>query len=424
MPLTMDKRGVMSRDLDVVIWGATGFTGKLVAEYLFQRYGVGGGVKWAIAGRNAGKLEAVKAELVQQHAAARDLPLILADSFDDEALRAMAARTRVVCSTVGPYAEFGSPLVAACVQEGAHYCDLTGESHWIREMIDQHHQAAQDKGVRIVHCCGFDSIPSDMGTFYLQQQAQERHGAPMREVTLYVGKTRGGFSGGTVASIFGLAQAAKASKKVRKVLLDPYALNPEGERQGPDGYDPRGVQWHEAIQGWAAPFLMGPINTRVVRRSNALRGYAYGQGFRYQEWMSLPPGPRGWLMGQAVQLGIGALLVAATVEPLGNLLLGRVLPAPGEGPSPEERESGYFQARLLGVGQDKDGEPARVEVKVRGKRDPGYGATARMLAEAALCLAQDGEALPEVAGVLTPSVAMGQALLPRLESVDVTFEAV
>jgi short subunit dehydrogenase-like uncharacterized protein len=241
-------------------------------------------------------------------------------------------------------------------------------------------------------------------------------------VTFYMGKTRGGFSGGTVASLFGVAKAAKASKEVRRVLLDPYALNPEGERQGPDGYDPRGVDWSQEVGGWVAPFLMGPINTRIVRRSNALRGYAYGQDFRYQEWMSLPPGPRGWLMGQAVQLGIGALLVAATVEPLGNLLLGRVLPAPGEGPTQEERESGYFQGRIIGTGPDADGNPARVEVRFRGERDPGYGATSRMLAEAALCLAQDGDALPEVAGVLTPSVAMGAALLPRLESVGVTFK--
>jgi short subunit dehydrogenase-like uncharacterized protein len=412
----------MSRELDVVIWGATGFTGRLVAEYLCQRYGVGGEVKWAIAGRNAGKLEALRDDLARDEPSAAALPVILGDSFDQGALRALAARTRVVCSTVGPYAEYGSPLVAACVQEGAHYCDLTGESHWIREMVDAHHQEAQEAGVRIVHCCGFDSIPSDMGTFFLQEQARQEHGAPMREVTFYMGKTRGGFSGGTVASLFGVAKAAKASKEVRRVLLDPYALNPEGERQGPDGYDPRGVDWSQEVGGWVAPFLMGPINTRIVRRSNALRGYAYGQDFRYQEWMSLPPGPRGWLMGQAVQLGIGALLVAATVEPLGNLLLGRVLPAPGEGPTQEERESGYFQGRIIGTGPDADGNPARVEVRFRGERDPGYGATSRMLAEAALCLAQDGDALPEVAGVLTPSVAMGAALLPRLESVGVTFK--
>jgi short subunit dehydrogenase-like uncharacterized protein len=324
------QEGLMGERFDVVVWGATGFTGRLVAEYLCERYGVNEGLRWALGGRDLGKLERVRGELAAKDAAASSLPLLVADSGDERSLRALAAQAAVVCTTVGPYARYGSGLVAACVAEGADYCDLTGESPWIRRMIDAHHAEAARLGRRIVHCCGFDSIPSDLGVFFLQREAARLHGAPLEEITFYMGRVKGGFSGGTVSSLFGVAQEAR-DPAVRRVLFDPYGLNPEGERQGPDGRDPQGIQYDKDISAWTAPFLMGPINTRVVRRSHALQGYPYGRGFRYRELMSLPSGPKGWAMGQAVRAGLGALMVAAVSPRLSGLVQGRLLPSPGRG---------------------------------------------------------------------------------------------
>lgn len=412
----------MSRRFDVVIWGATGFTGRLVAEHLCERYGVGGDLRWAIAGRNEAKLEAVRDELKAIDAAASELPIVLGDSFDEASLRELAASTQVVCTTVGPYLRYGSKLVAACVAEGTDYCDLTGESPWIRQMIDRHHDAAQEAGCRIVHCCGFDSIPSDIGAFVLQREARARFGKPMHKVRLYVGPTRGGFSGGTVASMMEIVDQAR-DPQVRRVLFDPYALNPPGERRGPDGRDPATVSWAPDVDAWRAPFLMGPINTRVVRRSNALLDHAYGRDFKYQEYMTLPGTTQGWVMAQAITLGIGAVLTMAAIPATRWLLESFVLPAPGEGPSQQEREAGFFKATMVGKGENEEGRPVEVRVRIHGERDPGYGATARMLGEAAVCLAHDRDALPERAGILTPASAMGDALVERLEAnAAVTFK--
>lgn len=398
------------RPYDVVIFGATGFAGRLVARYLAQRTPEPG-VRWAVAGRDRSKLQALVEEL-----GLPELPIVVADSNDPQSLEAMAAASRVICTTVGPYARYGAPLVAAAVKHRTHTCDLTGEPQFVRRMIDAHHDEAHDSGVRIVSCCGFDSIPSDLGVWVLQSAAIERLGAPCSEVELVVAAARGGFSGGTLASMATLLDEAR-DPAVRRVLGDPYSLAP-GAPRGPDGRSQTGVRYSEAAGAWTAPFVMASINERVVRRSHALLGQPWGQGFRYHESMRTRAGLRGRLGAGAVSVGLG-LFTVSMATPLARRVLQRtVLPAPGEGPSEEAIESGFFKIHLYGRLPD-DPEP-RIEVVVRGRRDPGYGATACMLAESALCLASDP--LPERAGVLTPSTAMGDALVARLNATDVQFE--
>ncbi len=393
-----------NRTYDLVLWGATGFTGRLVAEYLFRTYGSTGALRWAMAGRNREKLERIRAEVADESVA-----LILADSLDRPSLDALAQQTRVVCTTVGPYAKYGSELVAACVAQRTDYCDLTGEVQWIRRMIDEHHEAAAAAGCRIVHTCGFDSIPSVVGVFFFQQKVQQFLGEYCQWVKYRLRAARGGFSGGTYASLSNVLVEAEADPSIYQVLLNPYAFNPPGERQGPDQGDLRKVVYDSDAQAWIGPFIMAPINTKVVRRSHALRGYPYGKDFRYDEAIMTGKGLSGRMKGMAVMAGTGAMMAAKPNSWL-KKGLDYLLPAPGEGPSKKERETGFFNITLLG--KLRDG--TLIKGKVTGDRDPGYGSTSKMLGESAVCLALDRELTPEVAGVLTPSVAMGEALLTRL----------
>jgi short subunit dehydrogenase-like uncharacterized protein len=403
-----------NRKFDVVVWGATGFTGSLVAEYLLAHYGVGGSLSWAIAGRNEDKLAALRNELGPE---AESLPGIVADSFDEEKLAAMATNTRVVISTVGPYAKYGSPLVAACVAAGTHYCDLAGEAQWIRQMIDQHHDAAASSGARIVHCCGFDSVPMDIGVWFLQQEAKERHGAYCDSIAMFVKATRGGPSGGTIASVLNLIKEARADRNVARVLGDPYGLNPPDERQGPDGPDQRNVRFDELPDTWTAPFVMAGINTKVVRRSHALLGYPYGRDFRYREAVMTGKGASAWFKSNAMTAGLGGFMAAASFDLSRGLLERFVLPAPGEGPSREQRENGFFDLRQFGTLPDG----TVIRSRITGDRDPGYGSTSKMLAESGVCLAKNE--LEPGGGVLTPAAAMGDALLKRLrENAGLVFE--
>jgi short subunit dehydrogenase-like uncharacterized protein len=403
-----------NREFDLVVWGATGFTGALVAEYLLAQYGTGGSLRWAIAGRSEDKLAALRESLGSE---AASVPTVVADSFDEDQLAAMAASTRVVISTVGPYAKYGSPLVAACVAAGTHYCDLAGEAHWIRQMVDQHHDAAAASGARIVHCCGFDSVPMDIGVWYLQQEARKRHGAYCSSIAMFVKATRGGPSGGTMASITNLIKEARADRSVARVLGDPYGLNPPDERKGPDGADQRNVRFDELPGVWTAPFVMAGINTKVVRRSHALLGYPYGRDFRYREAVMMGKGASAWLKANAMTAGLGGFLVAAGFDFSRGLLERFVLPAPGEGPSREQRETGFFDLRQFGTLPDG----TVIRTRITGDRDPGYGSTSKMLAESGVCLAKDD--LASGGGVLTPAAAMGDALLKRLqENAGLAFE--
>jgi short subunit dehydrogenase-like uncharacterized protein len=400
------------RELDVVVWGATGFTGSLVAAYLAQRYGVGGDLRWALGGRSRDKLEALRDALGGDTGAdVSGLPLVVGDADDEASLAALARRTRVVCTTVGPYARCGSKLVAACARAGTHACDLTGEVQWMRRMIDAHEREAAASGARIVHTCGFDSIPSDLGVFFLQREMRARHGAPSPHVKYRVRKFQGGFSGGTAASMLNLLEESARDPEVRRLVADPYALNPEGRRTGPDGPDQAAPAWDTDFAAWTAPFVMAAVNTRVVRRTNALTGYAYGRDFRYDEAMLMGPGPAGWARAAALSAGLGGVLLAGSIGPL-RRALGRMLPAPGEGPSAAEREAGFFDVLLFGEQPDGRGEGLRA--RVTGDRDPGYGSTARMLGESAVCLARDELAVG--GGFWTPASAMGEPLLERLQA--------
>ena len=394
-----------NRPFDVIVWGASGFTGRLVVEYLLQQYGTGGSLTWAIAGRNQEKLAQVLADLGNE-----SIPIFLADSMDPASLHILAKQTKVICTTVGPYAKYGSALVEACVQNGTDYCDLTGEVQWIRKMIDEHHETAKQNGVKIVHCCGFDSIPSDMGVFYLQQQAMETREAYCEQIKMRVKGARGGMSGGTVASLNNVMVEAQSDPTIFKTLQSPYGLNPIGEQTGSDKPDLEGVEYDEDFESWIAPFVMAAINTKIVRRSHALSGYPYGSGFRYEEAMLSGAGRKGKFRASLMSRGI-RLLTNSKPNSLIAKLVGRFSPKPGEGPNAKQRENGFFNLVFLGK-WDSGGS---LRVKVTGDRDPGYGSTSKMLGESAVCLALDREQLPESYGVITPSVAMGNSLLERLQ---------
>ena len=410
------KNGMDDRQFDVVVYGATGFTGTLVAEYLLRQYGIHGDLKWGIAGRSASKLESVKASLGDN---AADLEIIVADSGDESALAALASRARVVITTVGPYALYGSNLVAACVEAGTDYCDLAGEVQWIRKMIDTHHVRAKETGARIVHCCGFDSIPMDMGVWFLQDSVKQSRGHYCDDIALYVKATKGTASGGTIASMMNIIEEVKQDRSIARMMANPYALNPEGEREGPDIRDQQKVIHDEDAACWTAPFVMAGVNTRVVRRSHALAGYPYGRDFRYREAVLTGKGIGGWLKGTLMTLGLGALVVGISFGPTRKLLKKFVLPKPGEGPNRELQQTGFFN--LMQIGKLPDGTVLRT--RITGDQDPGYGSTSKMLAEAAVCLAKDE--LDARGGVLTPASAMGGRLLARLrDNAGLTFDIV
>lgn len=393
------------KEHDLVLWGATGFTGRLVVAYLARH--APPGLRWALGGRDRARLEQLRADL------GVPVEIVTGDALDRPSMDTVVRTARVVVSTVGPYARFGTPLVEACVAQGASYCDLTGEPQWIRANIDRFHARAAETGARIVHCCGFDSIPSDLGVWMLHDHLRRTHGRRLASARFYVTKIRGSFSGGTAASMMNVLEEAGRDREVRRLLVDPYSLNPEGERSGQDGKDRTGARFEDDLGRWTAPFLMAAINTRVVRRSNALMGWPYGRDFRYDEAMAAP-GP---LRAHAIAAGMNAFALGASTRPV-RALMRRFLPAPGEGPSAEERQRGSFEATLPGR---SDGDPS-VEVRgvVRGGQDPGYGETSKMLAESALCLALDD--LPPRGGILTPASCFGVKLLERLRAAGMIFE--
>jgi len=395
------------REFDVIVWGATGFTGALVAEYLLERYGADGDIRWAIAGRSQPRLDELRRSLGD---AAEQLPTIVSDSFDAVSLAAMASRTQVVLTTVGPYAKYGSALVAACVANGTHYCDLAGEAQWIRRMVDQHHEQAQETGARIVHCCGFDSVPMDIGAWFMQQAAMERHDNYCESIAMLVKAMRGGASGGTMASMMNLVRESREDRAVARVLVHPYSLNPEGERQGPDTRDQQGMAKDPQANCWTAPFVMAGINTKVVRRSHALLGYPWGKEFGYREATMTGRGFGGWFRALTITSGLSLLLMAAAFTWTRGLLERFVLPKPGTGPNPEQRRNGFFDLRQFGTMPDG----SVIRTRITGDRDPGYGSTSKMLGECAVCLAVDD--LESGGGILTPAAAMAGPLLKRLEA--------
>ncbi|WP_369026257.1 trans-acting enoyl reductase family protein [Qipengyuania sp. RANM35] len=384
------------REFDIIVYGATGYTGRLVAEHFVREYGnKADGPKWAMAGRSMAKLEEVRGEI----GAPSSTPLVVADADDPLSLETMCNRTKVVLTTVGPYQLYGDGLVAACVKTGTDYADLCGEPAWMREQIDLHHEAAKKSGARIAFSSGFDSIPFDLGVFMLQQEAVKRHGSPAPRVKGRVRGMQGTFSGGTAASLTATVKAAAKNPSIIKVLNSPFGLTPgfEGPDQ-PSGMIPR---YEDELGKWAAPFIMATINTKNVHRTNFLRDFPYGKDFRYDEMMLTSPGEAGKAAANAV------------MEMLKNPF-GAKPPAPGEGPSKEERENGYYD--VLFVGEWPDGK--RIHYGVKGRYDPGYGSTSRMLAETGMALlASDAEG-----GVGTPGSFLGEALVERLrDHAELTF---
>ncbi len=377
------------REYDVVVYGATGYTGRLVAEYLATQYP--SGLRWAMAGRSEDKLEAVRAEI----GAPESTPFVIADASDPASLSAMAAQARVVITTVGPYQLYGEPLVRACAEAGADYVDLCGEPAWMHDIIRDYDEAARESGARIVLSCGFDSIPFDMGVFFLQEHAKSVSGAPVKRVKGRVRAMKGTFSGGTAASLGETMKRLKAEPEILSVLIDPFSLCPgfTGPEQ-PAGDKP---VYEEDLSSWSAPFIMAAINTKNIHRSNFLSGHAYGEDFVYDEMMLTGDGDQGKILAEHV-----ANDRSLSEKPL----------KPGEGPTKEERETGFYE--LMFTGLDANGE--RRTVSVKGDKDPGYGSTSKMIAEAALALLRDVDRSETPGGVLTSAPAMGAALIDRLQA--------
>jgi len=373
---------------DVIIYGASGFTGRLVAEYLHHQYG-GSDLRWAMAGRSLDKLSAVRSEM----GISADTPLIQAGANDVDALAAMAAQAKAIITTVGPYQSYGEPLVKACAEAGTDYVDLSGEPLWMKDMIERYESTAKASGARIVHSCGFDSVPFDLGVYFTQDIAQKKFGQPCREIRGRVRKMKGTFSGGTAAS---------SKETMLRVAKDPAALNNlknafslSGDFQGPRQPAGHKVQYEADINSWAAPFIMATINTKNIHRSNALLDHAYGEDFLYSEMMLTGDGEQGEAMAQHIA---------------SDNSMAKNPPKPGEGPSKEERETGFYD--VLYIGDTAKGD--RVITSVSGDKDPGYGSTSKMIAECAICLVKDVSRDETPGGVWTPAPAMGQKLIERL----------
>lgn len=407
------------RPLDLVLWGATGFTGTLVAEYLLRQHGAQAALRWAIGGRSQAKLEKVRERLAAIDASAARLPIVLGDAMDRASLDAVARQTRVVCSTAGPFAKVGRELVAACAEAGTDYCDSTGEPQFVRAMIDAHHERARKTGARIVSCCGFDSIPSDLGNLMVQEAARTAHGSRCVEVRHFVRLRGGAISGGTAASMVQIMEEASHDAAVRRVMADPYALDPGFDGPRSKDMDLHRVSWDDDLGAWTGPFVMAGINARVVRRSNAMLGYAWGRDFHYVEGLSFGASSAGWLKAVGMSAGIATVFGAMAVSPIRQFVAERFLPSPGQGPSKEQRARSSFTSRFIGV---LEGSGSVMRATVSSVGDPGYDETAKMLGESSMCLARDHASTRTEGGVLTPSSCMGMALVERLRKQGMTFD--
>ena len=394
------------RSHDLVLYGATGFVGKLTAAYLARS--APAGTRIALGGRSRERLEAVRDEL------GVDWPVVVADSADAAALEALAASTTAVATTVGPYARYGLPLVAACAAAGTHYADLTGEALFVRDAIDASHDAAVASGARIVASCGFDSVPSDLGVLLTAEAARADGAGQLTDTTLVLVSARGGVSGGTVDSLRGMVDVVTADSDKRKALTDPYSLSPDRSAEPDLGRESDATGISRVDGRWTGPFVMGPHNTRIVRRSNALQDWAYGRTFRYRELMGFGSGPAGPVLAAATAAGILGVGAGLAFKPT-RILLDRVLPKPGEGPSVKTQENGHFTVEVTATTTSG----ARYRTTVAATGDPGYAATAVMLGESGLCLALDE--LSSGGGVLTPATAMGDRLADRLRAAGFTL---
>jgi short subunit dehydrogenase-like uncharacterized protein len=400
-----------NRPFDVIVFGATSFVGQILCKHLVDRHGTGGSLRWAISGRNKAKLADVAA------ATGADVEQIVADANDADAMAELADSAQVIISTVGPYALYGSELVAAVAAAGTDYCDLTGEPQWMRRMIDAHQETAVASGARIVHTAGFDSIPSDLGVLYTQQRASEVLGTHCTRIAMRVHGAKGGASGGTLASMINMMDEIAAEPTLRKELANPYSLAPEGMRDGVKQPSVT-IPANDELSGqWVAPFVMAAVNTKVVLRSHALAGHPWGEDFLYDEAMVTGGGPLGAVKAGAMVGGLGGFMGLSAIGPVRKLLATKVLPQPGSGPSPKAQLEGFFDIRFYG--ETADGQ--RIVTKVTGDRDPGYGSTAKMLGETAAVLVDPGSSAG--GGFHTPASALGEVLIEALiDDAGLTFD--
>ena len=386
------------REFDLVVFGASGYTGKLVAEYIQNEYGGDKSLKWALAGRNKDKLAGIKEDLNLES----DLTILKVDSNDQESLDAMTSAAKCILTTVGPYQLYGSNLVESCAKNGTDYVDLTGEPGWMYEMINEHKETAKKSGSRIVFSCGFDSIPFDLGVYFVQQAVRDKFGKPAQHVRGRVKAMNGEFSGGTIASLGATMATLKEKPELIKVLANPFSLT-EGF-EGPTQLDDSKVLLDEKLNMWVAPFVMAPINTKNIHRSNALLGHEYGEDFCYDEMMIAGEGEEGKQIADAM----------TSTNPMG----GEDMPQPGEGPSQESREQGNYDVQFFA-----DIDEGCIEARVTGDMDPGYGSTSKMITESAMCLIHDCNDLS--GGIYTPAPAMGNKLIKRLiEKAGLTFDII
>lgn len=402
-----------SKKYDIVIFGASSFVGKLICKYMIDQFPKDE-VSWALAGRSEKKLMDLKTELGDK---AKDLSIILSDATDLNTLKSMCKSAKVIMSTVGPYDLYGETLIQACVETGTDYCDLTGEPHWIKKMLDKYEDASNNSGARIVHCTGFDSIPSDLGVYHLQKESKKLFGSTCNNVKLRIKRMKGSASGGTIATALNIAKEIKKDPEVRRSLVNPYSLCPKNHgfkvRQKPVK-----LEFNETYNSWVGPFFMSSINTRIVHRSNSLSDNAYGDDFDYSEGVMTGKGFKGKNKARSIYYGLAAFFTAAGISPIRSFLARFVLSKPGDGPSDKEQNNGFYDFRFIGT--THKGE--EIQTKVYGDMDPGYGSTAKIIGQAAVCLVNDVD--PDFpGGFWTPAVIMGDSLIKRLNAHSgVTFE--
>jgi short subunit dehydrogenase-like uncharacterized protein len=407
-----------SPKFDIIIFGATSFVGQILTRYMLNQFAVGGELKWAIAGRSQNKLIELKLSL---GTAGEALDTLVADAADEDSLHSMCLSTRVIISTVGPYALYGEPLVKVCVALGTDYCDLTGEVQWIAKMLERYEDEAKKSGARIVNSCGFDSVPSDLGVYFLQHHANQKFGQTCSSIKMRVKKMKGAASGGTVASMTNIFKEVASNPALRKVLANPYAICPSDHGNTVRQDNMNRPQYDDDFNSWVAPFVMAVINTRIVHRSNTLVEGGYSQHFDYNEAMLTGKGLMGSGIAAGVGVGLGGFAMAAVIPPTRWVMEKFILPKPGEGPSIDAQEKGFYDLRFYG--KTDDGQEIRC--KVTGDQDPGYGSTAKMLGQAAACLAQDISKDDVQGGFWTPASVFGTQLITRLEKhAGLTFEII
>jgi len=409
-----------NRPYAVVLYGATSFVGQITAKYLSQFLADSNDIEWAIAGRDEEKLKKLQSE-ISDSGSAKKVDIIIANSNDEASLDEMTKQAKVVISTVGPYLKYGEPLIKSCANNGTDYVDLTGEAIFIKDMMDKYQDTASQSGARIVNSCGFDSIPSDLGVYFTQQQAEKQFDEVCEKIHMRVKAAKGGLSGGTVASMATIFEEVGKDKSRRKQVANPYLLNDDADAPNVRQKNVSKPEYDSEHGRWLAPFVMASINTRIVHRTNQLTDYEYGREFKYDEAMWMKDGVKGQLTSYALSAGLFGFATTMMFKPSRELLSKHVLPKSGSGPSKSEQENGYFDIRFFGYTASNDS----ISTKVTGDRDPGYGSTSRMLAQSALCLAQDISHKDIKGGFWTPASAMGDKLIARLEEHSgLSFEVV